>query len=99
MFGRRNLQNTAALMKLLNLVIILFYCLITYVTTYRICRTFGAYGFLSDVGFIPQKPWHMPVFTLSAYALLYAAMNKRMNMRIPERSVWSGVWQRSCCVP
>ena len=77
MFGRRNLQNTAALMKLLNLVIILFYCLITYVTTYRICRTFGAYGFLSDVGFIPQKPWHMPVFTLSAYALLYAAMNKK----------------------
>ena len=69
---RKNLSNLAALMFLLNLVVILYYSIICLATTLRICNSFGAYEFLTAVQRVPRYPWQMPVWALSQYLLLCA---------------------------
>ncbi len=57
-------------MAILNLVIIVYYCLICVVTAYRICNSFEAYAFLNSVRQLPQYPWRMPVWSVSLYLIL-----------------------------
>lgn len=72
MNNEKKLSSVAALMFVLNLVIIIFYSVICAVTTLRICDSFGAYDFLATVRQIPRYPWRMPVWALSQYFLLWA---------------------------
>ena len=72
MNNEKNITNIAALMFVLNLAIILYYTVICFATTFRICDSFGAYEFLSTVRQLPRYPWSMPVWTLSQYLLLCA---------------------------
>ena len=72
MKSEKTLANIAALMFLLNLVIILYYSLICLATTLRICDSFGAYEFLASVRQLPQQPWRMPAWALSQFLLLCA---------------------------
>lgn len=72
MNNEKKLSSVAALMFVLNLVIIIFYSVICAVTTLRICDSFGAYDFLATVRQIPRYPWRMPVSALSQYFLLWA---------------------------
>ena len=57
MNNEKNLSNLAALMFLLNLVVILYYSIICLATTLRICNSFGAYEFLTAVQRVPRYPW------------------------------------------
>ena len=70
MTKEKHLHDLTLIMTVCNLAIIVFYCLIRTVTTYRICDSFGAYDFLSTVEAIPQRPWLIPVQALSLYLLL-----------------------------
>ena len=67
MENEKNLYDCLRLMFFLNLIILIFYSLVSTVTTYRICRTFEAYHFLSTVGNIPEPPFQMPVRALILY--------------------------------
>ena len=64
-------------MAILNLVIILYYCLICTVTTYRICGSFGAYDFLNSVRQLPPYPWRMPHWSISLYLILCIIGNQK----------------------
>ena len=57
-------------MYALNFVILFYYAIICFNTTFRICGAFGAYDFLSSTRQIPQYPWRMPVMSGILYALL-----------------------------
>lgn len=70
MENERHLNDISVVMTVLNLAVIVYYCLVCGVTTGFICDAFGAYGFLSSVRQVPQQPWHMPVCALSLYLLL-----------------------------
>ena len=72
MNNEKKLSDLAALMFLLNCVIIFYYSLICLATTLRICGSFSAYEFLAAVQRVPRPPWQMPVWTLSQYLLLCA---------------------------
>ncbi|MBQ6986313.1 MAG: sensor histidine kinase [Oscillibacter sp.] len=67
---REEIPNLAALMFVVNLSIVLFYAVVVFATTARICRSFEAYGFLSTVRQVPDKPWVMPSRSLISYGLL-----------------------------
>lgn len=68
MENEKLLYDCQRLMFLLNLVIIIFYSLVSVLTTYRICRSFEAYQFLSSVGHIPGFPLRMAYCSLSCFA-------------------------------
>ena len=70
MTKEKHLHDLTLIMAVCNLAVILFYCLIRTVTTYRICGSFGAYDFLSTVRTMPQRPWVIPVQALGLYLLL-----------------------------
>lgn len=72
-----NLPSIVRQMYLLNLTVILYYCLVTTLTTYRICRFFSAFDFLSSVGSIPMHPWRMPVLSVTLFlSLVYISIYK-----------------------
>ena len=64
----KRLADTSCLMFVLNFVILLYYILVCSLTTNRICQSYSAYAFLSEIGFLPQYPWVMPVVSLTLYA-------------------------------
>lgn len=66
----RNLLDTARVMFLLNLCILLFYTVVCLTTTQRVCASFGAYDFLLSIGQLPPRPWQMPLGALGFYTLL-----------------------------
>lgn len=68
MDNKKLLYDCQRLMFLLNLIVIIFYSLVTMMTTYRICSTFEAYHFLSTVGRIPSSPIRMPIHALILFA-------------------------------
>lgn len=70
MTKEKHLHDLTLIIAVCNLAVILFYCLIRTVTTYRICGSFGAYDFLSTVRTMPQRPWVIPVQALGLYLLL-----------------------------
>ena len=70
----RNINQVFLVMAVLNLAIILYYCLICTVTTYRLCDSFDAYSFLNSVRQLPRRPWHMPVWSVSLYLILCAVI-------------------------
>jgi len=72
MDNERELKGILNLMFLLNLSMILFYSMITLVTTFRVCGSFSAYSFLSGLRRLPPNPWRMPVWAMSQYLLLFA---------------------------
>lgn len=66
----RDFNQIFWVMAILNLVIILYYCLICVATTYRICDSFGAYDFLNSVRQLPKYPWQMPFWSITLYLTL-----------------------------
>lgn len=58
------------MMMLVNGMIIIYYCIVCPVTTFRICRSFGAYDFISEVGKIPDGPYVMPIRAIALFMLL-----------------------------
>ena len=77
MIDDRTLSRIVREMYFLNFTIIVFYSLITSVTSYRIASHFHAYSFLSDNGIMPQRPLRMPVLTLLMFAvLIYISYSK-----------------------
>ena len=85
MTKQKHLHDLTLIMTVCNLAIIIFYCLIRTVTTYRICSSFGAYDFLSTVETMPQRPWLIPVQALSLYFLLFllSYLKFRWEISIP----------------
>ena len=67
---REEIPDLTAVMFVMNLSILLFYAVVVFVTTARICRSFEAYNFLSTVRQIPQRPYVMPSRALISYGLL-----------------------------
>lgn len=77
MRDKDNLSEIVRQMYAVNLMVILFYCLVTTLTTYRICRYFKAYEFLTTVGSMPMKPWRMPMLSVSLFlSLIYVSVYK-----------------------
>lgn len=72
MDNEKTLSSLSRLMFALNLAIVLFYSLICFATTLRICGSLSAYDFLSTVRRIPGPLWQMPLWALSQYLLLCA---------------------------
>jgi len=72
MDNERTLKSILELMFLLNLAMILFYSMISLVTTFRVCGSFSAYSFLSGLRRLPPNPWRMPLWAVSQYLLLSA---------------------------
>ncbi len=70
MDNERELKDILNLMFLLNLAMILFYSMISLVTTFRVCGSFSAYSFLSGLRRLPPNPWRMPLLAVSQYLLL-----------------------------
>lgn len=68
----KNLSDIFAVMRLLNLAIILFYSLAVLAAANRVCNSFGAYDLLSAVRQVPPPPWRMLVFAPALYLLLCA---------------------------
>ena len=83
----RNLDQIFWVMSVLNLAIIAYYCLISTVTIYRICESFGAYDFLSTVRQLPEYPWRMPVRSVSLYLILCAVGNGKRKLELDR--LWS----------
>ncbi len=77
MLSNADLHRIIREMYFLNLIIIIFYNLISVVTAYRIVSHFQAYSFFEGIGIMPQNPWRMPVMTLLLYfVLLYVSVEK-----------------------
>lgn len=83
----KHLHDLTLIMTGCNLAVILFYCLIRTVTTYRICQSFGAYDFLSAVETLPQRPWVIPIQALGLYLAL--SLLSYLKFRWKLRSLWS----------
>lgn len=89
----RNLNQILWVMGIFNLVILLYYCLISAATTFRLCASFDAYSFLASVRQLPPYPWQMPLASLSLYLLLCAVGLGKSRLAL------SGLWQRlAVCV-
>ena len=89
----RNIGHIFRVMTVVNLTVILYYCLICAATTYRICSSFEAYDFLASVRQLPQYPWRMPLWSLSLYLILciVGPVKSRLSAE--------GLWQRlSICI-
>jgi len=82
MDNEKTLSNISKLLFELNFVIILFYTLICFATTSRICRSFDAYDFLLTVRQLPNHPWRMPTLALSQYFLLCVVSIGKSHWRI-----------------
>lgn len=67
---KRVLPEVFNMMMLVNGIIIIYYCTICPVTTFRICRSFGAYDFISEVGKIPDEPYAMPLRATALFLVL-----------------------------
>ena len=80
----------AALMFTVNLVILLFYTSTVFVTTARICRSFHAYEFLSNVREMPGRPWEMPVRSLIPFALLTLLSFGKYRWNLSGKN-WNGI--------
>lgn len=81
------LRRLRALMLGLNLVLILYYALLRYVTPLRICRTFAAHDFLAAAGRIQDPPWMMLLWSLLLYGPLVALI--LWKDRLPLERRWT----------
>lgn len=89
----RNIGQILYAMAIINLAIILYYCLIRVATTYRICDSFGAYAFLNSVRQLPRYPWRMPAWSISLYLALCAVGGGKHKLAL------EGLWPRlAVCV-
>ncbi|MGN0983252.1 MAG: sensor histidine kinase [Gemmiger sp.] len=68
------MRGLRGLMIALNLVLILYYALLRFVTPLRICRTFAAHDFLAAAGHIQDPPWMMLFWSLLLYIPLVVLM-------------------------
>lgn len=66
----QKLSRLYVMMLVLNLGIVVFYCLLCTVTTLRICDSFGAYAFLNEARLLPPHVWQMPAQSLGLYLVL-----------------------------
>ena len=82
MGNEKRLNDIAVVMTVLNLTVILYYCLICVVTTYRLCDSFGAYDFLASVRRLPRYPWLMPAQAVSLYLLLSLLIHGKSRWEI-----------------
>ena len=82
MGNEKRLNDIAVVMTVLNLAVILYYCLICVVTTYRLCDSFGAYDFLASVRRLPRYPWLMPAQAVSLYLLLSLLIHGKSRWEI-----------------
>ena len=82
MGNEKRLKDIAVVMTVLNLAVILYYCLICVVTTYRLCDSFGAYDFLASVRRLPRYPWLMPAQAVSLYLLLSLLIHGKSRWEI-----------------
>ena len=83
----RNMNQIFWVMAVLNLAIIVYYCLISTVTIYRICDSFAAYDFLNSVRQLPKYPWQMPLWSVSLYLILCVIGNGKLALSIDR--LWS----------
>ena len=81
--------DLAAVMFAMNLAILLFYVVMVFVTTARICRFFQAYHFLATVRRMPEPPWTMPTRSLISYGLLTLVSFGKYRRELPGR-YWNG---------
>lgn len=89
----RNIDHIFWVMTVVNLAVILYYCLICVATTYRLCSSFEAYDFLTSVRQLPQYPWRMPLWSLSLYLVLCVVSPGKSRLPADE------LWQRlSICI-
>ncbi len=77
--GDRLLDQIVAVMKNVNLILILFLSLLMSVTTGRICRTFGAREFLERLPSVPSAPWSIPCRAVGYFLLLLLLMRMKKS--------------------
>lgn len=64
------LPDIFKMMMVVNGIIIVYYCVLSAITTFRICRSYAAYDFLSEVGKIPGNPYDMPLRAVTLFLIL-----------------------------
>lgn len=89
----RSIDHILWVMTVINLAVILYYCLICTATTYRLCGSFSAYDFLSSVRQLPQYPWRMPLWSPSLYLVLCIVGPGKTKLQV------DGLWQRLIILP
>lgn len=68
----KQLSVLSTVMYALNLAIVLYYPLVVLATTFRVCRSLGAYDFLAAVRQVPRSPWKMLLQAPGLYLILCA---------------------------
>lgn len=68
----QTLRTLRALMLVINLALVLYYCLLRGITVLRIARGFAARDFLAQAGLIPAAPWQMTLLPLGLFVPLAA---------------------------
>ena len=66
----KRLAQLLALMSALNFSVILYYALVPWITTRRICASFSGYDFLAFARQIPHRPWIVPLLAIGQYFVL-----------------------------
>ena len=66
----KRLAQLLALMSALNFSVILYYALVPWITTRRICASFSGYDFLAFARQIPPRPWIVPLLAIGQYFVL-----------------------------
>lgn len=69
-------------MMAVNLVIILYYSSLCAVTTFRLCRSFGAHDFLLRTAQLPAPPLTMPLRSLVLFAALCLLMVGKERLEV-----------------
>ena len=82
----KSIDHILWVMTVINLAVILYYCLICTATTYRLCGSFSAYDFLTSVRQLPQYPWRMPLWSLSLYLVLCVV--GPCKSKVPADKLW-----------
>ena len=90
------LSRMRSLLFLVNLSVLLYYSAVRLATTFRVCRTFSAYAFLSSVRRMPPYPWRMPLLALGLYGALVLVSETRSLHR--DGRLWPCAAEIGLCV-
>lgn len=64
------LPDIFKLMMFINGIIIVYYCILCPITIFRICSSFEAYDFISEVGKVPGNPYELPLRAITVFSVL-----------------------------
>lgn len=80
--NNKKLSTIYWLMGFINLTIILYVCVIIYITTQRICDMYEARTFLSTINHLPKNPLRVILISLSCFPILLGVMKMRHTVKM-----------------